>query len=310
MEASSSRNQSEASGAPTAEVPADPDKLYGHWSCLGDPDEEGKPTALIIFSGRPREGDLRDHLLKLGWVVCCIDTAATTPANLLDDGLWNCVKREISIGLYDAIWIATPCGTFSPLREKPPGPKPLRSLEHPAGLPKSQLTQSEQKQVKEANILVDRSAEAAEAATQKGLPWGLENPDHGDGRLSIWVMPKIAKLRSGSDVTEVNFDQCRTGLSTTKPTKLLLHKLNLSELDGKRCNHPVREFIRADGSTYKSAHESTVQRWVTGPTGKRERASRAQGEYTSEFSKAIAMAINQKAGKSWRKGQLSREPLP
>ena len=125
------------SGTPTAEATEEPeaDKLYGHWSCEGDPGEEGKPTALIIFSARPRKGDLRDHLTSLGWVVCCIDMAATTPANLLDDGLWSCVKRETAIALYDAIWIATPCGSFFPLREKQPGPKPLRSVEYPQGLP-------------------------------------------------------------------------------------------------------------------------------------------------------------------------------
>ena len=108
--------------------------------------------------------------------MCCLDTAATTPANLLDDGLWSSVKREISIGLYEAIWIATPCGTFSPLREKQPGPKPLRSVDHPQGLPRDQLTQAEQKQVKEANILVDRSAEAAETALEKGRSLGTREP--------------------------------------------------------------------------------------------------------------------------------------
>ena len=111
------------SGTPTAEATEEPeaDKLYGHWSCEGDPGEEGKPTALIIFSARPRKGDLRDHLTSLGWVVCCIDMAATTPANLLDDGLWSCVKRETAIALYDAIWIATPCGSFFPAEREAAG---------------------------------------------------------------------------------------------------------------------------------------------------------------------------------------------
>ena len=75
---------------------------------------------------------------------------------------------------------------------------------------------------------------------KKGVPWGLENPDHGEGKPSIWLMPKIAKLRASNKVTEVNFDQCRTGLATTKPTKLLLHGMSLGELADKRCNHPVR----------------------------------------------------------------------
>lgn len=105
---------------------------------------------------------------------------------------------------------------------------------------------------------------------EKGVPWGLENPDHGEGKLSIWIMPTIARLRANQDVGEVNFDQCSSGLSTTKPTKL--HEVQ-SPYQG----------LLPDGTPYKAAHESTVQWWVTGPTGKRERASRAQG-------KAIALA--------------------
>ena len=64
---------------------------------------------------------------------------------------------DLVAGKYKALWIATPCETFSPLREKQPGPRVLRTLEAISGLPKSQLTQAEQKQVKESNILVTRT---------------------------------------------------------------------------------------------------------------------------------------------------------
>ena len=50
----------------------------------------------------------------------------------------------------------------------------------------------------------------------------------------------------------VHFDQCRTGLETTKPTKVLLYKARMDQLDGLRCNHPAQSFERADGSTISS----------------------------------------------------------
>eukprot|EP00435_Cladocopium_sp_Y103_P069852 s1426_g34.t1 len=129
---------------------------------------------------------------------------------------------SLSGAYYDALWLGTPCGTFSPLREKPPGPRPLRSVEHIEGLPPSQLTMSEQKQVKEANILIKRTYSAAAYQNRAKKPWGLENPKHPDDKPQIWQMPLIRKLAELRNVDMVDFDQCKTGLETTKPTRLLI----------------------------------------------------------------------------------------
>eukprot|EP00435_Cladocopium_sp_Y103_P056820 s1791_g19.t1 len=281
---------------------------YGYWTRRGDPAPD-KPMALIMFSGRPRKNDLADCLTKLGWLVCAIDTAVI-PTNLLDDSVWTKVERDISLGLFDCIWLGTPCGTFSPLRNTPPGPKPLRDVQHIQGLPSSQLRPSEQKQLKEANILVDRSAVAAERQTELGKPWGWENPDHGEEKVSMWKMPKVKRLRERADTAEANFDQCRMDLATTKPTKFLTYKMDFSDIDGMRCNHEKQKFKRADGSEYLAAHESTVQKWVQGPDGKMERASRAQGEYTPKLCELIAKAIHRTAPEEWHRKELAAEPLP
>eukprot|EP00435_Cladocopium_sp_Y103_P032302 s595_g8.t1 len=194
-----------------------------------------------------------------------------------------------------------------------------------SGLPANQLKPVEQRQLKEANILVDRSAVAAETQTAAGKPWGWENPDHGEEKVSMWKMPKVKKLRESESTSEVNFDQCRTDLDTVKPTKLLLHQLDLTQLDGMRCNHPTRTFKRPDGTEYSASHEtfkrpdgteysasheSTVQRWVKGPDGKMERASRAQGEYSPLLCSILAAAINAAAPREWREKELAGERLP
>ena len=124
-------------------------------------------------------------------------------------------------------------------------------------------------------------------------------------------MPQIKALENGYADQDIRFDQCRLGLETTKPTRLMLGNMDLSHLNNLRCNHPVQEYTRADGSTGRGAHVPTVQRWVVNSEGKQERASKSQGQYTPEFSKAIADAFHAKqAGAGWLREELRGEELP
>lgn len=282
---------------------------YGHWTAKGAPSPD-RPMALILFSGRPRPGDLAESLNNLGWLVCSVDTAAITPTNVLIDTVWSKIERDIGLGMFDCIWLKTPSSTFSPLRNSPAGPKPLRSVERIQGLPDGQLRPAEQKQLKEANLLVNRSVSAAEIQLALGKPWGWESPDHGEGKVAIWKMPNVWALRERDNTAEVNFDQCRTGLTTVRPTKLLSYKLDFSSLDGIRCNHVMQKYQSEDGFEYTAAHESVEQKWVPGPEGKPEKASRAQSEYTPKLCGIIAAVIHQSAPIDWRKKELAADPLP
>ena len=125
-----------------------------------------------------------------------------------------------------------------------------------------------------------RSRDTHEHPGRWNLGGDPQGHTHWHVRLHMAGHAKVAKLREDASTSESNFDQCRTGLDTVKPTKFLVHKLAFDELNGLRCNHPSKKFKRADGTEYWAAHESALQRWVTGPTGKLERASRSQGEYT------------------------------
>lgn len=183
-------------------------------------------------------------------------------------------------------------------------------MEYVQGLPRDQLSLAEQKQVKESNVLINRTQSAASAQTAAGKPWGIENPDHGENRPSLWKMPAIEDLINRKADSDIRFDQCMTGLSTTKPTRFVLKGINLSELQGLRCDHKLKEFQRNDGSKYKAAHQSTVQRWITNEKGERERASKSQGEYTPQLSEAIARAFHAtQAGAGWLRKELERENL-
>ena len=81
---------------------------------------------------------------------------------------------------------------------------------------------------------------------------------------------------------DVDFDQCRLGLSTVKPTKILFssHAVGFNELRGLKCDHP------------KGSHESTAGKRTRDATGERW-ASRAQGEYPPHLCQVVAHSLFQ-----------------
>ena len=271
---------------------------------------DDRPRALIMFSGRSRSGDLASYLHANGWIVVLIDTVVLFPANLLDDAVWKLVTNDILAEIYDALWIATPCETFSPLRENPPGPRPLRSLELPMGLPEKDLTQVEVKQLMEANILLDRSTTAFKQGRRLDLGVGMENPDHGE-KLDVWKTPVIRRLLEDSSIKTVHFDQCRFGAETTKPTTLASYKLDLAQVNNLRCDHPLKDFTSPKGLVYRAAHESLVQRWRVSPSGTKERASRALGEYPPRLNRLLAESMGKiDRPRVQRLARLRAEPIP
>lgn len=292
-------------------VPDDePPRRYGYW-CSPPGPKAHRPWALILFSGVSRQGDIQHELCKKGWRVCAVDTVAPRPTDLLCDTTWESIRTDLVLGRFQALWVATPCETFSPLREKQPGPRVLRTVECIEGLPRETLTSAEQKQLKESNILVKRTSSAAEAQDTSGGPWGVENPDHKEGKPALWLMPTMVKLIRQRADGDVRFDQCRTGLETKKPTRLVTKRMDLSELHNLRCNHPLQTIQKDDGTTYQAPHQSTVQRWITKPDGTRERASKSQGQYTLQLSETIARAFHAtQAGAQWLRDELDREQLP
>ena len=86
-----------------------PPRSYGYWSGSG---REDRPRALILFSGRARPGDLHQSLVRLGWTVCSVDTLSPKPTNLLDDAIYSEIQKDLIYQFYEALWVATPCGTF------------------------------------------------------------------------------------------------------------------------------------------------------------------------------------------------------
>ena len=95
--------------------------------------KHNRPVALELFSGSGR------------WSVAWRMTPATRVfeldirRHLKNDWISNSVQRRIRgwirSGLIAAVWMGTPCNSFSRARDRPGGPPPLRSDDHPNGLP-------------------------------------------------------------------------------------------------------------------------------------------------------------------------------
>ena len=194
-----------------------------------------KPHAIHLFSGPTDRADgLRAILRRVGWECTDIDTCIGPSHDLLSDTLWEKLEQQVKDGSVDFIWMGPPCSTFSRARNIRPGPPVLRSPEHPWGLPG--LSAANKKLVAGANLLSIKCARLAAAATCSGVGWGLENPEPHPGTVSLFHLPLWVDLALTAGATCHDFDQCRFGSLTKKPTRVLSWGIDLSALQG-RCNH-------------------------------------------------------------------------
>ena len=265
---------------------------YKYGATNVDPQQwDERPKALLLFSGRPRDGDLACYLHQLGWIVVVVDLLGPITTNLLDEKVAKDVAKDIQAGMFEVVGIATPCNTVSPLRETPPGPRPIRSLEQPDGLPVKKLSQQERVQLHESNTLFKFTSSAVTEQRKKRLSYWVENPDHKE-KLDIWKTSYFKNILNHGLCMKCKFDQCTVGAGTTKPTMLVSDDITFDGLKNKRCNHPMKTWSKPDGSTYNAPHESLVQRWRVGASGQKERASKALGEYPPELNRIIAESMS------------------
>ena len=95
---------------------------------------DSKNWVVHLFAGsKPHK-----PLLKLesnGTVVLELDVERSQAQNLYNDALWSLLIRAAREGRIAAVIGGPPCRTMSVLRHRPGGPRPVRSPQHPFGLP-------------------------------------------------------------------------------------------------------------------------------------------------------------------------------
>ena len=172
---------------------------------------------LVVFAG-PCEDDhaLPLELRRDGHIVTAVDTKVGGESdNVLRRTVIDPLLLAIASQQYDAVFIATPCSSYS-VRH----PRKLSSRKNVRGV--IPMYPEWAAYVSKHNRLADISAEIMEACTDAGIPWALENPaDRGDDTSpahweqhadhgSLWMVDPIRNAIARANATSYTFAQCAT----------------------------------------------------------------------------------------------------
>ena len=250
------------------------------------------PRLFHGFSGPAERPDgLGACIHARGWSCCDLDNIFGD--DLCDDAVYADVESDHRCGVFDASAFGPPCRSFSGLRGKGQGPRPVRSLEFPEGLPSKQLTNAERELVKVDNLLAKKTALLCKIMHGLGRSFLVENPPRRNDQPTLWDLPDFMELAALPGVEYAEGDQCPFGAETQKPTGWLYFKVKLDELPKFKCTHPLKWWTDENGKSYRAAHQSLVGRWRTNYKGERERASRALAAYPSRLNDFLARRITE-----------------
>ena len=139
---------------------------------------------------------------------------------------------RIRSGQCRLVWLGTPCSTFSRARRGPRThhgpPPPLRSTEHPWGLP--DLTQHELEVVAVSNVLMKFTLQVIRLCIHHKVAVALENPMSS----IMWCVPELLTLFSRGG-QECKTDLCCWGETWRKSTRVWSWNADLSAA-AKRCS--------------------------------------------------------------------------
>ena len=127
---------------------------------------------------------------------------STVRLDLADDACVDICCDAIQSGVIQVVTAAIPCGTASRARHLPNGPPPLRSLDHPYGLPS--LTGLNKIRVEKANKIYSNAGKILSFADSFECIALAENPD----RAYTWILDEFLHLLELGFVDTV-FQHCK-----------------------------------------------------------------------------------------------------
>ena len=203
--------------------------------------------------------------------------------DLASDDVWLEIRGAFDDGQLSAAHMGPECSTCSHARFNPPRlPRPIRSTEFPMGLPKAQLSQAEDLEVKTANYHYLQCISLGELCWKLGAPFSIELPAKlGDYHVTLADLPAALVLLQKHGVRLIRLDQCRMGSQFTKPTELIVFGLDWP-WEGPLCNHP----------------------WI--PTGKRKWDGTPI--LKPPHSSAATLSYAKKVGGKWKTAGLAAYP--
>ena len=143
--------------------------------------------------------------------------------NLLDPNKQKLIRGWITANLVVAVWLGTPCNSFSTARDNPPGPPPLRSDKYVYGLPN--LSQSDQVRVDIGNILAIFSASILLLCCRFYIPVCMENPFPS----RIWKLRIFQDIFRMKHFRQIAVDFCQFGKLWKNRTRIISFFCDLSK---------------------------------------------------------------------------------
>ena len=146
-----------------------------------------------------------------------IDLLHGAHCDLSDAAVFGELKGWILGGLVWGVFAGTPCESFSRARRAPPGsrfPGPLRSKEHPRGLPG--LDDKDAKRITLANCISDRAHTLLRAAAERGLVGAEENPAYS----LLWDLSSRLVQASSDRHRDFFIDHCAFGTPFRARTRI------------------------------------------------------------------------------------------
>ena len=241
-----------------------------------------QPIFVHLFSGRRRPSDLQDAVEQIHWQgptphIISVDVMVDESCNLMQGEQRAFWLRMALEGRVDGGVAGPPCETFSAARHNvlngPRDPRPLRSRQHPWGLPSCSLR--EEKQLTTGNMLLTFCLQFLFLMWSKGRFFVLEHPKEPDQAdyASIWRLAALVLLGHLPGLKRHLVWQGLYGGLSPKPTHLMVsHCREFGSLAKTMTTTPMPAALRMGR---EDQHYSTAK----------------LKEYPGDFNKLLAAAF-------------------
>lgn len=225
---------------------------------------------LVVFAGGPKVGDMRHAASMFGVAAEAVDVLdGGWRHDVLAPEVFRKLLGRVQRRVYDVVWVAPPCSSFSVLHLRT-GRERLRTRAEPEGV--QRLSGQQREYVRPHNALAGKAAQLARAAFATGATYVVENPvDRGERgseyfrvrfreHAPICLLPVMRQLGEETGAETVTVAQCAFLGEFQKITTLMAagpraHRLR--ELSWARCTHH-RHVRRARGKSAEGGSEAMM----------------------------------------------------
>lgn len=171
---------------------------------------------LEIFAG---SGRVADAWRRRGGSALAIDVRHRAHEDVLDYRVRQGILRAIARQRADAVWLGTPCSSWSLARRgragRPGGP--LRTLEHLGGVPAARAHESDRARILGGDRTLAFSADCIASCVRHRVPVAIENP----ASSRLWHASRLSSLLLHPSADSVVTDMCQHGATYRKRTRVV-----------------------------------------------------------------------------------------